>query len=232
MTKKNKAVALLSGGLDSVVATKLAQGSSYVISAITFDYGQRAFPRESEVAKRVCRELSIEFRSIELPWLRDWTDTALVERDESLPQVSAEGLEEGSLDRANQVWVPNRNGAFVAVAAAFAESAGANSIVMGLNLEEATSFPDNSEDFLKATNVALSFSTRNRVRLTSPTLRMTKREIAEKFMDLDIDPALFWCCYEGGKKLCGRCESCARTIRAFKAAGKWDLISNRFEPKG
>ena len=125
--------------------------------------------------------------------------------------------------------VPNRNGTLVAMAAAFAESTGTDSIIMGLNLEEAAAFPDNSEAFLKATNEALALSTLKGVKLESPTVGMMKAEIAQEFIRLDIDPGLFWCCYEGGERLCGKCESCARAIRAFKAVGGWDLVSARFK---
>jgi 7-cyano-7-deazaguanine synthase len=232
MTDKPTAIALLSGGLDSIVATRLAMEQTDVVAALTFDYGQRAYAREGEIAERACEEWGIEFRSIELPWLAEWTDTALVARGESLPEISPDKLDVGADDRARRVWVPNRNGSFVAVAAAFAESTSTDSIVMGLNAEEAAAFPDNSEAFLKATNEALALSTLKGVRLESPTVGMTKSEIAREFMRLDIDPGLFWCCYEGGESLCGRCESCARAIRAFKAAGGWDLVSHRFESKG
>jgi 7-cyano-7-deazaguanine synthase len=225
---KKKAITLLSGGLDSIVATRIAMETTDVVAALTFDYGQRAYAREGEIAEHACEEWGIEFRSIELPWLAEWTDTALVARGEELPETAPDKLNEGAEDRARRVWVPNRNGAFVAVAAAFAESTEVDSIIMGLNAEEAATFPDNSECFLRATNEALGFSTLKRVRLMSPTLNMTKGRIAREFMRLDIDPGLFWCCYEGGERLCARCESCARAIRAFKAAGGWDLISNRF----
>ena len=70
-----KAISLLSGGLDSVVATRIAMETMDVVAALTFDYGQRAYAREGEIAERACREWSIEFRSIELPWLAEWCPT-------------------------------------------------------------------------------------------------------------------------------------------------------------
>lgn len=232
MSDKGRAISLLSGGLDSIVATRIAMETMDVVAALTFDYGQRAYAREVEVAERACEEWGIEFRSIELPWLAEWTDTALVARGEMLPEISPDGLDEGAGDRAKRVWVPNRNGSFVAVAATFAESTSTGSIVMGLNAEEAATFPDNSEEFLRATNEALKLSTLKGVGLESPTVGMTKAGIAREFIRLDIDPGLFWCCYEGGERLCGKCESCARAIRAFKAVRGWDLVSERFESKG
>jgi len=231
MNDESKAIALLSGGLDSVVAMRMATESMDVVCALTFDYGQRAYARESEIAKRLCRQWDTEFRPIELPWLAQWTDTALVDRGAKLPLTSPEELDERAEERARAVWVPNRNGVFVAVAAAFAESTGSDCIIMGLNAEEARTFPDNSERFMDATNDALAFSTLENIRLLSPTVGMTKQEIVRKFIELDIDPGLFWCCYDGGEMLCGRCESCARAIRAFKAAGGWELVADRFESR-
>ena len=100
--------------------------------------------------------------------------------------------------------------------------------IFGFNAEEGKTFPDNSAAFVNAANSALGFSTRSGVKILSPTLEMTKAGIARKFMELKIDPGSFWCCYEGGDKLCGRCESCTRTIRAFKEAGALEDIRNRF----
>ncbi len=224
-----KAVILLSGGLDSLVATRLAMQNAKVVAAINCDYGQRSRMREFEAASLMCAEWEIELMRIDLPWLGEMTATALVDRSRKLPTTSPDSLDEGAEARAKSVWVPNRNGVFVAAAAALAESLSADTIVMGLNAEEAATFPDNSKDFMEASNAVLSLSTLSGVRLESPTLQMTKLEIAKKFVELEIPPDNLWCCYEGGEKLCGRCESCARSVRAFKSIGSWELVSHRFE---
>jgi 7-cyano-7-deazaguanine synthase len=226
--RREKAVVLLSGGLDSVVALKLAMRDRDVIAALTFDYGQRARYKERDLACHICCEWGIPHEGIKLPWLRDWTTTALVNARMELPTTSAESVDTGAHDRARAVWVPNRNGAFIAIAAALAESRSARFVISGFNAEEAVTFPDNSEAFLKATNDALSSSTLNRVTLESPTITMTKEDIAREFLRLGIDPWFFWCCYEDGERLCGRCESCVRAMRAFTKAGGWDKISARF----
>jgi 7-cyano-7-deazaguanine synthase len=224
----SKAITLLSGGLDSTVATKLAMREYDVVCALTFDYGQRACSREIDVARRLCKAFDIEHRVVELPWLSSWTKTALVNEKEALPKASDDDLASEAMMRAVGVWVPNRNGAFVAVAAALAESLDADIIIAGFNIDEATTFPDNSTEFVNATNAALALSTLNGVILKSPTLHMTKAAIAQEFLSLKIPYDLFWCCYDGGNKLCGSCESCARTIRAFKDVGGWNTIVHRF----
>lgn len=223
-----KSVALTSGGLDSSVALMLSLADHDFAFAVTFDYGQRASLREIAAARGLCRRLSIPHEVVELPWLGKATSTALVNREAPIPRTSPGAVDDDAAARARAVWVPNRNGLFVSVAAAMAESIGAGFVVAGFNAEEARTFPDNSSGFVESTNRALSFSTMNSVVLESPTLLMTKDEIARRAMELDLAPDLFWCCYEGGEKNCGICESCARTMRAFERIGAADYIRGRF----
>jgi len=225
---RRKAVTLLSAGLDSTVATALARKDYDVALALTFDYGQRAAAREIECAKSLCKLWSIEHKVIELPWLGDETHTALVDTGRSLPKVDSNSLDHDAESRAADVWVPNRNALFVSIAASFAEARGCSAIIAGLNTEEAGAFPDNSKEFVDASNELLKFSTRSDVRLVCPTVDMTKKDIAKQFASLEIPADSFWCCYEGSDSLCGRCESCVRTVRAFKSAKLWNMAEHRF----
>ena len=225
----NSAIALLSGGLDSAVSVATAARELRVVSALTFDYGQRAAKREIEAASSLASELGIPHRVIELPWLGGATATALVNTGAEVPRILPEELCRGGDERAAAVWVPNRNGLFVAIAAAIAEGLGAGRIVAGFNAEEAESFPDNSEGFVEAANLSLSFSTRNRVSLLCPVIYMSKSEIAAEALKLGLSTSSFWSCYLGGERMCGECESCARTIRAFEGTGAWAALKERFE---
>lgn len=227
-----KAITLLSGGLDSTVATALAKEEYEIALALTFDYGQRAARREIESAGKFCRYLNAEHRVVELDWLRQITSTALVDATKELPGVPIEDIDRNPDERAKSVWVPGRNEVFVSIAASFAESMSCRAIIAGFNAEEARAFPDNSSGFVAATNAALRYSARADIKLTSPTLGLTKTEIAKKFLELGLDADTFWCCYDGGEKLCGRCESCARTMRAFKAVNSFGKISGRFNRLG
>ena len=102
-------------------------------------------------------------------------------------------------------------------------------VFAGFNAEEAESFPDNSEGFVEAANLSLSFSTRNRVSLLCPVIYMSKSEIAAEALKLGLSTSSFWSCYLGGERMCGECESCARTIRAFEGTGAWAALKERFE---
>ena len=206
-----KAVCLLSGGLDSYVSLILSRESLRTILALTFDYGQRAAKQEIRAAAKIASYFKIPHRVIALPWLTDLGDNALTQPEKSLPIFDAEKTAES----ARAVWVPNRNGVFLNIAAAFAESAGAEWILTGFNKEEAATFPDNTADYVDRLNRAFEFSTRNQTQVKSFVQAMTKKEMARILLDWKLPTALTWSCYDGGKKPCGSCESCARYENAF-----------------
>lgn len=203
-----KAVALLSGGLDSTVAFALE--ARRTLLALTFDYGQRAARREIASARRAAARHRVPHRVIRLPWLGGG---ALTDRSRALPRPD---LRRSAQVRASAkaVWVPNRNGVFIAVGAALAERAGADAVLVGFNREEAATFPDNSRTFLRAATRALSYSTATRVRVISPTAGWDKARIVREARRRGIDLAGLWPCYEGGRTWCLRCESCRRALRA------------------
>lgn len=215
--KPEKAISILSGGMDSTVATALALRDMNIILALTFDYGQRAAAREITAARIFCTQHGIPHQVITLPWLKNWTNTSLVDQNQQVPSTSVSELDHNfsaDLERAKKVWVPNRNGVFLSIAAAAAESLGAAYLITGFNEEEAATFPDNSQNYLEAMNHSFSFSTLNQVKLISPTIRLNKAEIAKTAKQLEIDLSQLWSCYEGGEKPCGACESCVRQQRA------------------
>jgi 7-cyano-7-deazaguanine synthase len=217
-------VVLLSGGLDSAVALMRALDDGTVALCLTFDYRQRAAEREIAAARAMCERFGVEHRAIRLDWLGELTATALVDQSHDLPEPGESALDDAAAAResAAAVWVPNRNGVFIAIAAAFAESSGAGVVAAGFNAEEAATFPDNSADFVADTNAALARSTRNRVRVVSYTQGLNKAEIVTLGREIGAPIELAWPCYREGPDLCGRCESCRRFERALRASGSWE----------
>src|SRR5689334_9146069 len=204
-----KGVAILSGGLDSTVSLAAATRTMDVVLAITFDYGQRAAKRERAASAAIAKHYRIPHKVLAVPWLAELTGTALVNRRAKLP------LNEMSVRSAKAVWVPNRNGVFIEIAAAHAESLGATRLITGFNKEEAVTFPDNSPQYVAAVNRALSYSTANGVRVVSFTGNFDKKQIVNLGRRLDAPLKFIWPCYEGGKRWCGECESCLRSLRAL-----------------
>lgn len=217
-------ILLFSAGLDSTVNLKRAVDEGRVMCALTFDYGQRAAACEIEYSARACRRFCLRHEVIQLPWLKKITSTSLVNRRSNVPQPRQSRLDDAKAAEATaeKVWVPNRNGAFLAIAASFAEALGADQVVTGFNAEEAATFPDNSVAFLNATNRALRFSTKTGVRAVSYTSRLRKIDIVRMGMKIEAPLDLVWCCYLGGKRICGLCESCGRFLRAVHDAGAED----------
>lgn len=208
-----RAVALLSGGLDSAVAAAtFARAPGHALAAALFcDYGQRAARRERDAARRLADRLGAPFVVRDLPWLGELareSGSRLV-ADGPLPTGTRE--RPGDAQSAAAVWVPARNVVLVAIAAAHAETLGAEVVVTGFNREEAATFADNSAAFVAACTAALALGTRNGVRVESPTLALDKDAIVAAARALGFTAADFWSCYEGGERPCGRCESCLRS---------------------
>lgn len=198
-----KAIALLSGGLDSVISMFMAREEAEICLALTVDYGQKARKNEIRAAKHFCKLFDIRHVVIELPFMSE---------------IHSGLLEAGEISVENP-WVPNRNGLFVNLAATYAENIKADWVICGFNREEASNFPDNSREFVEAANKALYYSTLNHVSLRSFVQDMDKVEIIKKAVELGIDFRNLWSCYQGGEKPCGQCPSCLRNMEAFNKAG-------------
>lgn len=217
-----RSIALLSSGLDSAVAFKMTYDITGVELAITFDYGQRAAKKEAECAKAICDRFHVRHELIKLPWLKAITATALVNKKAAVPTPTAADLDDikgMALETAHLVWVPNRNGAFINIAAAYADALNIDQIVCGFNAEEGATFPDNTPAFVEAINKSLKFSTENHVKVIAPVIALNKEQIIRKGIEIDAPLDLSWSCYYSGETPCGTCESCMRRARAFKKFG-------------
>ena len=214
------AVLLLSAGLDSSVNLywALSEGLS-IKKVLTFNYGQRATLQENRRAQELCKINGLNHESIDLPWFSSLQNGgALLNDNLPLPQGEEVQIQDKKLSQRSKelVWVPNRNGVFLNVAAAFAESLEANYIIPGFNWEEAQTFPDNSKDYMKSLDKSFSLSTSNGVQVKCYTVAMTKREIVQKGRALGVPFDLLWPCYQGGDSICGECESCQRYRAAME----------------
>ncbi len=220
------AVALLSGGLDSTVAAAYAARRMGLALALTVDYGQRSVAREIEAAAAIARFLKTRHRVVALPFLGEISSSALTDDGLAIPEPNRESLDHPAEARARaaSVWVPNRNGIFIHVAAAFAQVLRHGTVVVGFNREEAETFPDNRPEFLEACTRSLAFTLDQAVRVTSPTKDLDKTGIVRLGLEVDAPLDRIWSCYGPGPEQCGRCESCMRLRRALERAGVWETI--------
>jgi 7-cyano-7-deazaguanine synthase len=217
-----RSIVLLSAGLDSAVNLQRAHQETQVVRVLTFDYGQHSAGREIAAARAMCGRLRLRHRVVRLPWLAQVSESALTRDDRHLPHPRREDLDSPAAEQtARAVWVPNRNGVFVSIAASFAEALDCDLIVTGFNAEEAATFPDNSPGFVRAANRLLRFSTLRAPRLISYTQNLDKAAIVRLGRDIGAPLELVWSCYRGGVEHCWRCESCLRLRRALRATRNW-----------
>ncbi len=220
---------MLSSGLDSVTAIAAVQKRVGVKMALIFNYGQRSVEREIENSVKVCEHFGIEYRILDIRWMCEITNTSLVNTDVEVPSLTMEEISDDAdpsitIQSAKSVWVPNRNGILINIAAAFAGSMDCEYVIVGFNKEEAVTFPDNSAEFIAAIDDSLSYSTANGVKVLAPLIGLDKKEIVAKAIELKAPLEYSWSCYHGADVPCGECESCTRRRRAFETAGVKDPL--------
>lgn len=200
----NKSIILLSGGLDSLVALgySIAKADYNIDLALTFDYGQKSVLEEISTSKKICEFYNIKHEVIKLDWLKNITKTSLV----SDKEVPCEELHTSK--SAESVWVPNRNGLFLNIAACFADSFGHKYIIYGANKEEGNTFPDNTEEFRRQISEGFKTSTLVKPQVVAPLINYTKGDIVKIAIENAVPLELVRSCYNSGTKHCGKCESC------------------------
>lgn len=213
---KPKSIILLSGGLDSTVSAAIAVKKTQPLFALTFDYGQRAAKMEILASKKICQALKIKHKVIKLPFFKEFKRLIML-RYHNKVRIK-------DFNKFKNVWVPNRNGLFINIAACFAEYYNADLIVTGFNLEEAQEFPDNTPQFVKAINKSLQLSTLKKMRVISYVANYTKKEIYKIGLKIKAPLQYIYSCYLGNRKMCGVCASCKRLSSIkFRFATSLDL---------
>lgn len=213
--KKAKGISVLSGGLDCTVATSI-YAKDYDLTGITFNYGQQSFKQELKHAKKICEHFDMTHEVIDLPWLKKISTSSLT-NDDDIPELKDEDLDnyDVTLETAKSVWVPARNTVFCSIALAYAESINAEIIIVGWDYEEATTFPDNSKEYLNAFNETIKHGSFDDISIKAPLIDFNKKDIVQKGYEINAPMNLSYSCYKGYEKHCGVCESCKRRKRAF-----------------
>ncbi len=208
-----KSIILLSGGLDSLVSLGLGIEKYNIKLALTFDYGQKSAAQEIQAAKSICKHYKIKHKVIKLNWLKNITHTSLVSND----KIPVGKTLEDPNESAKLVWVPNRNGLFLNIAASFADAEDYDYILIGANKEEGQTFPDNTQEFIDSLNVEFKFSTRKNPQVIAPLINCEKNDIVKLALENNIPLEYVRSCYQNSEKNCGLCESCMRLKKALIA---------------
>jgi 7-cyano-7-deazaguanine synthase len=220
-----RAVVLLSGGLDSTTAAAAAKKDGYELYALTVDYNQR-HRSEIESAKKVARFLDVCRHVIVPVDLRLFGGSSLtsglaVPKDVPLEQIGA---------HIPNTYVPARNTIFLSLALAFAETVEADTIIIGVSGVDYSGYPDCRPEFLNAfislANLATKAGTeRQPFTIKAPLISLGKKETLELGLSLGVDYSLTWTCYDPVDGLsCGHCESCLLRLKAFSDLGIRDPL--------
>ena len=192
-----KGIILLSGGLDSLVSLGIAIDEYNIRLALTFDYGQNPVIKEIQASKKIADFYGIEHNVIELPFLKEITHNSLTNGGNDLP---TENL--GTKESASAVWVPNRNGLFLNIAAAYADAQNYTHIIFGANKSEGQTFPDNTPQFVNGINQEFKYSTENGVTVFAPLINYNKNDIVKLALKQGVPLELAYSCYNNGDKNC------------------------------
>ena len=223
---QQKAIVLLSGGLDSSTALAIAHQQGFELHALSFDYGQR-HQREVEAAAAIARHYNVLEQKTVYIDLRAFGGSALTS-DIAVPH--SRSLEEMAHD-IPITYVPARNTIFLSFALAYAEVSGANDIFLGINAIDYSGYPDCRPEYLEAythmANLATKASIQDgrRMHIHAPLLRMGKADIIRKGTELGVPYEYTWSCYEGAELACGTCDSCLLRLAGFAEAGLKDPVA-------
>ena len=226
------AVALVSGGLDSMVSAALAREAGQRVLALSFDYNQR-HRVELAAARRIADALGAE-RHIVLPMDLSAFGGSALTADIDVPKDGA-GTEDGG--GIPVTYVPARNTIFLSLALGWAEAAGARDIYIGVNALDYSGYPDCRPEFIAAFEGLAELATKAGVegapfRIQAPLQMMTKADIVREGTRLGLDLGLSWSCYDPapGSLHCGECDSCRLRAKGFDEAGIADPTRYAVKP--
>ena len=220
MRKKQKAIVLHSGGLDSTTCLYWALKRGYECISLNITYGQK-HKKEIECAKKICKKLKVKMIEVNLnlPWLKD--ATSLVGKKLVIPNESLDTIK--NLGRLPNTYVPARNLIFASIAASLADSIGANAIIIGANSVDYSGYPDCRPRFYTPLERTIHEGTRaalggQNIEILTPLLKLSKAQIAQLAYALGVPVGETWSCYRGGKTPCGKCDACRLREQGFKQA--------------
>ena len=216
-----RAVVLLSGGLDSATTLAVAREQGYECFALSFDYGQR-HARELESAQQIAASLGAARHLTLRLDLRAIGGSALTGDIEVPKGRSHEAIGAGI----PVTYVPARNTIFLSHALAWAETLGSQDIFIGVNVLDASGYPDCRPEFIEAFERLANLATRagvegtSRFRVHTPLIALSKAQIVARAHELGVDLSLTWSCYEPEPdgRACGLCDSCLLRKKGFAEA--------------
>jgi 7-cyano-7-deazaguanine synthase len=209
-------VVLCSGGMDSVTALYRAAREHTVAAALSFDYGSKHNHREIPFAAEHASRLGVRHEVIPLRFMDTLFASDLLRSGGEIPEGHYEA------ENMKRTVVPFRNAIMLSIATGFAESIGADGLLIAAHGGDHAIYPDCREEFMRAMGDTMRLGTYAGIQLLRPFIALNKGEIAREGARLGVDFARTWSCYKGGELHCGKCGTCVERREAFSQAGLED----------
>jgi len=210
--QKEKAVIILSGGLDSTTLLYDVIAHGLEPYALSINYGQR-HKKELIMAAKTCRELDIPHKIVELQCLNELLQGSSL-------TTSKIDTPHGKYDEESMkaTVVPNRNMIMLSIAAGYAISIKATMLFYGAHAGDHTIYPDCRPEFVSKLAATIRIADWHEVTLFAPYMKKSKGDIVVRGLELKVPFKNTWSCYEGGEKPCGKCGACNERAEAFEYA--------------
>lgn len=223
MCRRDTAVVLVSGGMDSCVTASIAS-IDFSLAFLHVNYGQKTEKREEKAFNDLCDFFKpIRKLNVDISYLKEIGGSALTDKNIGIPT--------GKLSKKDIpiTYVPFRNAHLLAIAVSWAEVIGAKRIYIGAVEEDSSGYPDCTEEFFNAFQEAVNKGTKpeTEIKIVTPLLHKSKAEIVKIGIHLGSPLELTWSCYSKEDIACGVCESCILRLKGFKEAGYEDKIPYR-----
>ena len=222
----NKAVILLSGGLDSTTCLAIAKNQGFDLSALTLNYGQR-HDFELKSAQKIVDHFKIKNHSVVNINLAQFGGSALTDEID-VPKDRSES----EMTDIPITYVPARNTVFLSLALAWAETINAFNIFIGVNVLDYSGYPDCRPEYIAAFEKTANLATKagvsgERFKIHTPLINMKKSEIILNGLKLGVDYSLTSSCYDPLKNgtPCGHCDACILRLKGFQEADAIDPLS-------
>ena len=219
--ERRKAVILVSGGMDSCVTAATAIKDGYQPAFLHINYGQRTESRELKAFNKIAYHYQVEQKLVaDISHLSEIGGSCLTDENIQVPDADLKS------DDIPISYVPFRNANILAASTSWAEVLGAKAIYVGAVEEDSSGYPDCRRSFFDAFEHTIDTGTKpgTQIKIITPLIHLSKKEIVEKGITLDAPLHLTWSCYENEAVPCGKCDSCALRARGFEQAGVWDPI--------
>ena len=222
---KDRAVCLVSGGMDSLVSAAMAATRHPSLAFLHLSYGQKTQNRELECFHRIADHYGIASkwrRVVDAKFLKQIGGSSIT--DEKI-DVKTHGFHQSDPSGVPDSYVPFRNTHIIAMAVSWAEILGAQSIYIGAVAEDSSGYPDCRPDYYRAVNELIALGTKDGlIRVETPIIALSKREIVLKAVELKAPLELTWSCYQNDETACGVCDSCFLRLRGFREADLKDPL--------